>query len=142
MERRFPDSIHKWIRQSSNFRIRGQHCSMCSSKHSTIFDHSARHDDKEYWTLIYKTRFREGEITSVSFILGLEALHLLLFARDMDTSLPAPLRAAFSGAFFSMVSSRTSARVDRGVAGWGNRHMMPRNQSREPNSRDSARKQG
>lgn len=63
---------------------------MCSSKHSTSFDHSAQHD-KELLDLNYKTKFREGKITPVSFILGLEALHLLLFAKDMNILLPAPL---------------------------------------------------
>lgn len=77
------------------------------------------------------------------FILLLDALHLLVFtidctANDINILLPAPLGATFSCPFFSTVSSGTATRVDWGIVGRVNRHMMPSNQSREPNSRDSA----
>lgn len=70
-------------------RIRGRHCSMCSSKHTNIFDHSARHDDKEYWTLITKPGLEKERLHQlvsslalklcISYcLLGIWILHFLL----------------------------------------------------------------
>lgn len=98
-------------------RIGEQPCSACSStSHQLSMIKSSGP--------ITKPNPEQRRFTSVCFILGLEALHLLLFAKDMKGS---PLRAAFSGAFFSMVSSRTATRVGWGIAGWVNRRTMPRN---------------
>lgn len=82
------------------------------------------------------------KLENLCFIFLREALHRLVLIKDDNTEnlwktlFPAPLGPTFSRPFLPRLSNRTGGsngcRLNR-------RHMMPRNQSREPNSRDSAK---
>lgn len=81
-------------------------------------------------------------LNSPNFILDLEPLHLLPiiseWKRGLKLLLPAFLGTTLLHSVLSTFLRRLASRVDRSWLGRINRYMMPRNPSREPNSRDSA----
>lgn len=77
------------------------------------------------------------------FIFDREALHLLLMTKDSSDRCRS---FSFLGPLRVQVCSSLLPAFPRDTINWGdsgrvNRHMIPRNQSREPNSRDSAYQQ-
>lgn len=84
--------------------------------------------------------------SDLGFIFVFEALHLLLLVYDFNNHnskilLPGPLGATLLWPLSSTFPIGTASRLNWNSPGRGRaRHTMHRNQSREPNSRDSANK--
>lgn len=83
---------------------------------------------------------KTSRATKLVFILDLEALHLLPITKEWNTRRPKTLLPAFLGnrlPWFRLSTFSSGASLAAWSASGSSRHMMPRNQSREPNSRDS-----